>query len=579
MIQNETIAAELAAANEDTLTALANKGLYKRALKDTEGISAEYSETDGEVQITVGGEKCVIRSPLEKSSCSCPSRTVCRHILGALLLLKKELPNDLSPAPAKAEVKADQPAEQPQEYVSPRVLSADEAADIRECITHSLSLLGSLLAKGLVRADTSTAEALELAAVRAHAVRMADAERKLRAISGRLSDCIARRASFDARMFTRQLCGCASMLASLDRPEISADELGTFREAYEPYNGRLELLPVGQREVRTGEYRGCVYFFLNMDEKAVPHFLTYSDLRPTFYSTTQRRKAPQTVVWDLGKPLLSLMKLRFTLDKAKLSGEKLSGSSETQVSTKGKADPDCPQFRRLAVTDYRELAYTLEADERRLFVIRIYELESFGFDKYTQVFSMRIKDCAGRSVCAEIKYCAENKDIVETVEKICKQISGTYDLWTMLAEARISDGRVVLEPIEFYDFIDSKDLHTFMPPDSVCEDPYHARTLLRLISETEDALVRIVRSGLASSAEDHRPLTEKIARCGMSGLAELAGEFFGSADAYRHRLASGGEDTLIKAAELMRYIHTARNKLGRISALYDMEKQNNEEEQ
>ena len=188
MIQNETIAAELAAANEDTLTALANKGLYKRALKDTEGISAEYSETDGEVQITVGGEKCVIRSPLEKSSCSCPSRTVCRHILGALLLLKKELPNDLSPAPAKAEVKADQPAEQPQEYVSPKVLSADEAADIRECITYSLSLLGSLLAKGLVRADTSTAEALELAAVRAHAVRMADAERKLRAISGRLSD-------------------------------------------------------------------------------------------------------------------------------------------------------------------------------------------------------------------------------------------------------------------------------------------------------------------------------------------------------------------------------------------------------
>lgn len=588
MIQNEKIAAEIAAANEDALTALANKGLYKRALKDTEGLSAEYTEADGTVLITVGGEQCTIRSPLEKSSCSCPSRTVCRHILGAVLLLKKEVP-EAAAASAAAEiptqvtvasvVEEQVPEAGSDEEVLADTLTAAEVNEVRECVGQSLSLLGGLLARGLVRADTSAAEAAELAALQAHAAKMADAEKKLRAISGRLSDCISRRASFDARNFTRLLCGCASLLTSLDRDDITRDELGVFRDTYEQYPGRLELLPIGQKEVRSGEYTGSVYYFLNIDEKAQERILTYSDLRPAFYVSGKRQRRPQTTVWNAGAPLARLMHFRLTLDKAKTSGDKLSGSSETEIVSQSRAELDCPEFRRLIVTDHRELACKLKADEPGLFLIRIYELADFGFDKYTQTFKMDISDRGGRAVTAEVRYSAENKETVETLEKICRRIKGTVDVWTMLASARNTDGRVVLEPIEFYDFIDSRDFHSFVPPDEEYGDPAYAQVLLRLVSETEDGLVRMVRSGLSSSQEDHSPLIGRISRCGMSGLAELAKECFGSAGAYRHDLGSGGTDTLIRAAALMRYINNARNKLGRISALYDMEKQNNKEEQ
>ena len=224
MIENKTLAAALAAADENSLTALANKGLYKRACKDTEGLTAEYTEAEGAAVISVGDERCIIRVPLEKSSCTCLSRTVCRHIIGAVLLLKKEVPEDFQPEAAseavpEPEPEPSEPVPEPEpEPEKPVLLSGKETAAVRECVRQTLKQLGGLLARGLIRADASAAEELELAAVQAHAAKMADAERALRNLSAMLSESAERRAAFDAAAFTRMLCSCADMLKSLDRP-------------------------------------------------------------------------------------------------------------------------------------------------------------------------------------------------------------------------------------------------------------------------------------------------------------------------------------------------------------------------
>lgn len=583
MIQNETLASHLSAANEDTLTALANKGLYKRALKDTEGLTAEYTEADDTIQITVGGEQCVIRVPFEKSTCSCPSRTVCRHILGAILLLKKEVPEGLPEPQTEEQVskpsdespkeeQIESPKEKPVEKAASDALTPEEITEIKNCARHSLSLLGTLLARGLVRADSSVVDALELAAVSAHASKMADAERKLRALSGRLSDCVNRRASFDAHAFTRSLCSCVAMLADLEKNEVSYKKLGVFRDIYEPYPGMLELLPIGHKEVLRGEYRGNVYYFLNLDENADPRFLIYSDLRPAFYSQDTRKRAVQTVIWNLNIPLKSMLYSNLVLKRAKLSGEKISGSSETEVVMTSSAELNCPQLRKLVITDFRELAYSADNNREKLFLIRVHRLDNYSFDKHTQVLSMTISDREGRIVTAEVKYFAENKEFVEKIEEICGRIKDTEDVWTMLVSARIKDGVIVLNPIEFYDFIDNMDFYSFSPSsENSTVDPQYAQVLLKLISEVENCVVRSVRSGLSSTAENHTPLVEKIKRCGMSGFADLAEKFFSSADNYRHNLNQGAEKVLVDASKLMKYIILAENKLGKISALYNMD--------
>lgn len=74
-------------ANEAFLVTLANKGLYKRALKDL--------ETTGQVELVVAGDHLQVQldeitvslNPnISQSSCSCPSKTVCKHILMGILV-------------------------------------------------------------------------------------------------------------------------------------------------------------------------------------------------------------------------------------------------------------------------------------------------------------------------------------------------------------------------------------------------------------------------------------------------------------------------------------------------------------
>lgn len=86
----------LSVADDDYLVALANKGILKRSYKDleTSEISAEYTDTTAEV--TVSGEKCTITVPLAESKCTCPSRSICRHIITSILWLKSNLNNTVN---------------------------------------------------------------------------------------------------------------------------------------------------------------------------------------------------------------------------------------------------------------------------------------------------------------------------------------------------------------------------------------------------------------------------------------------------------------------------------------------------
>ncbi len=77
--------------DDDYLTGLCNKGTVKRAYKDLalETPSVEWQEE--EAQVTLKEESCVIKMPLGESTCSCPSRSICRHIITAILWLKQGL--------------------------------------------------------------------------------------------------------------------------------------------------------------------------------------------------------------------------------------------------------------------------------------------------------------------------------------------------------------------------------------------------------------------------------------------------------------------------------------------------------
>lgn len=91
-------------ANEAFLVTLANKGLYKRALKDLETTGqVELTVTDGQLQIRLDEITVSLDPNVAQSTCSCPSKTVCKHILMGILVAAGYASSESETAPAGCE--------------------------------------------------------------------------------------------------------------------------------------------------------------------------------------------------------------------------------------------------------------------------------------------------------------------------------------------------------------------------------------------------------------------------------------------------------------------------------------------
>lgn len=577
----------IAAADEDTLISLANKGTYKRACKDAEGAAAEFTETDEGIVLNFGGETVTLKAPLEKSVCSCPSRAVCRHIVGALVLMKGVIPAEEAGA---AEVPAEEviteeheenPAPVPVSVQPEKVyLSEKDTEKVRDCAQLCRGLLAEILADGLVRVPADMPARLEAAAVRCHSVKAAEAERLMREISGRLSDHIGRRAAFDLRAFTERLCRCDKLLKALETEKLTEDDLGEFRRSYTALDGELALLPIGARDVDIGDYVGEVFYFLDENRTSGRTFLTVSDLRPVMYeNTVKRRRSSSVIPWDLAVPLKAVMKNRIVLANAKVSGDKLSSSSETRVMGQTKVSLNSPAVYELLKDDFREIAIALDeagiSETDRLFFVRPTACLSQRFDKYTQQFIMDIEDVNGCRVSLKAKYRAETKDFIETLEKIGKRmLKDSETCFTLLAVANIEDGELTLFPIEIYDFIVPFESSGFVLPEKYAGAELHAahaEALLTLFGKLREMMNFIVHCGLRSEIRDEDKLIRSAENSGMKGLAELEGKVIGCASAFRHSTGGDGSEMLGHMEKLFDYISIGEQRLQTISALSMMQ--------
>ncbi len=88
----EALCAALRLADEDYLIGLCNKGTVNRAKKDlAAGIDPQVSVEGDTVSLHWEGTECVICAPLMESRCSCPSTSLCRHRVTAILWLRQQL--------------------------------------------------------------------------------------------------------------------------------------------------------------------------------------------------------------------------------------------------------------------------------------------------------------------------------------------------------------------------------------------------------------------------------------------------------------------------------------------------------
>lgn len=75
--------------DDDYLIGLSNKGIVKRAYKDLESARLAASETEEAIVVTEADITCKLLMPLGESRCSCPSRSICKHIVMAAIYIKQ----------------------------------------------------------------------------------------------------------------------------------------------------------------------------------------------------------------------------------------------------------------------------------------------------------------------------------------------------------------------------------------------------------------------------------------------------------------------------------------------------------
>lgn len=656
----------LADADENYFIGISNKGIYKRACKDLEEADISVSMQDDQAEIQISGETCLIKNPLWESTCSCPSRSVCRHLISAMLWLKEHADSDTEaeePDFPEEEIPDGLPEMLRQElsHVSTaqirkaagknlqnflseiekiqleessilsgtlpdgtavrlvyplanatcachkkelcqhkaavimawqlkerlikisdfqqqvKLLSESENLTIRESAGRSYALLCDVLKWGLVRMPENMAEHLEASAVQSHALRMAEAEKMLRDLGNRLSDCRERRTVFQADSFRKKLCDCADYLYTLHTQEISEEMLGQFRRSYEALAEDLTILPVGQRNVNNSEYAGEIYYFLNLDESAEQRFLIFSDIRPVFYEGVKNPHRRDVVIpWNAGVPMKSLMKSKMTLKNAKISDGKLSGSKETLIAMKSTANLNCPELQNLIYTDFRKLAVDCaqnESNPEHLYFIYAKTCISSRFDTHLQKYQMEIADIQGNMITIQVRYQAETKEFIQLLEKIGEDLLAHPDkIYTWLCSAYFENGRLMLFPIEVYDFIEIPVQKEYVLSSKYSNTkPVYANQILRLLQDIQDELSGLLQSGLQSATGNNlNQFSEQAKKSGMQGLSELLLQFRQSAEQQRHSTKEDLSQVMQDYTAIQNYIRIGLEKLEILCALEHM---------
>lgn len=560
-------------ANENFLISLSNKGTYKRACKDTNGMILISCEDSDNIIVEISSETVNVKSPLAESSCTCVSRTVCRHIIGAILLLKNNLTEeDMADFYVEKEESPSPETEKVPENVVKSVendensLSSAEIIKINECALHCLDMIGDVLKRGLVRIPETSPDNMEISAVRCHALKMADAERAVRELGTRMGECLARRASFSTAVFLRKMCSTVTMLENLCSGNITPDILGNFRQEYKNHNGYLTLIPIGQRTVSGGDYEGEIYYFLNPDAEETP-FLSVSDMRPTFYES-KRRHISKISPWGMTATLDKMMKNKLVLANAKVSDGRISTSQETIIAMNSTCNLDCEEVRSRIYCDFRQAIIELyeknpQNELDRIMFIHPAKCVSSGFDKHTQQYVLVVEDETGFHASVRVQYRAETKELLELVESIGeKMMNNPTTDYTILAIARIEKNELVLFPIEIYNFISPPEYNEYWIPDEYMTDKENAEycnVIAELLDEIQGDIELLIQCGMQSGISPK--LENKCFNYGLSGLNSLLCDFRQSLESYRHNPQADIKEILHKLTVLMRYISTARNRL------------------
>lgn len=644
----------LAGADDEYLAGLSNKGILKRAYKDLESAAIQPGFIGDTADVIVDNAHCTISVPIAGSTCSCPSRTVCRHIITAVLWLKTELlPKEkteqeevpqarpkLSPLEAEltdtdldtlkkamkkkyynsfiekartgilpildegSTITADIYEENvtvkllsPLDYsactcksktlcrhkaavilawkLKHNRLSLDSLIPIEDDVTvsedklhdsaeYSISFLGRLLSDGLVRTPDNAPEYAEANALICHNAGFAEGERLMREIGGRLSAYNAHRPEFSTdglfSLIMETYLLMRTVLAENDPKKLS-ELTGEFKSTYHIIDD-LELIPLTKRDFSSPSgYAGDIYYFVNISKSGdrLP-FLTFSDVRPTFYDNSRRGNATNAP-WGLYGLCSNLLDYELRLMMPKVSGIKLSSSNDTHAEVICKPDLNKEAVYEKIYTDFSKIiedhfGRKSSPESETLVMIMPEKCISSVFSETEQTLTIIAEDFHGQRLRIRARYSGAKKDFFTRLAKVGEiMLSHPERRYVIFGNAFVEDGRLTIYPIDVFDKLSVPEPRHEEKPQAVRG---HSRTFLTLFTGISDSLCDMIQCGI-NSYDMSGHLADSAEECECMGLTEFSGmlkKLSSALSAKQHTYSDDNSQIISLTGDIYEYIRS-----------------------
>lgn len=670
----------LAGADDEYLAGLSNKGTVKRAHKDRETIPCEVLETEDQgIKVKLGEEELLILPVLAESRCSCPSRSICRHIVQAILVLKDmyEAGEDRAEG-EKTEQSGSLPSEElwqailgignqkiiralgtkklcevlgqiragsranitrsstvlvelpdsdvqvkfllPLEYSSctckKKEFCAHRAAAalwcraeagtlrleefereeeepkadlnrVREKAGEMKEALGAILASGLSRTASQSADTLERLAVISHNEGLAFIEDAFRSLQNGYEAYFGRSSSVNAAGLMDESARLYDQICRLSQVKTDGELLsigGVFHMDYEPA-GDLELIGITAESFQSRNgYQGETVYFL---EKNTKKWYTYTSARPVYYDSRGRRGQTEqkTAPWGLNLPLEDLAGTEVCLKQAKAGKTgRLSSGRDTKGTIRGKHS-FCPEDAgKWLYKDFGTLfkeqcllknSWLKREDEMlRIVCVQAASWDAARFSQAEQKFSMAVFDSGGKELLTEMAYSRREDANIRYLERIADQVEkGESPIPAIAGKLYLKDGKMVLYPLEIFQWGQEVCKQEACADESRSDSPQQRERMLKinameqiysLLAEISQQIEDLYQSGFDAIHDSTlamlRQWAERAEESGLAFLGTQLGKLCREIEVCRHSLHPVHGEELGIYVKIVEYLWLARRK-------------------
>lgn len=490
------------------------KRYYTSFMKNAEqGIFPEIQETSI-LSVKFPNEEINVRLifPIAHSTCTCHSKELCKHKAAAILTWQ-----------LKHKIVSLDSVKINEENVNLNIPKIQKTAKIIENFLHDI------FSNGLVRISDDAAERAEDMAVICHNAHLANSEKLMREMGNQLSEYVRHSPKFRTNELFESLMKNIILTNQILKANNEKDiysYAGEFRDAYIA-SGSIALLPIAQRKFSsmTG-YEGDVYYFLNKNAKEHP-FLSYSNIRPTFYEGRRKSVPTQSAPWGLDITVNDMMGSEIHLKNPKLSDGKISTSKDTKGEVIGKVDLNQEIVYQNIYTNFEKMVKEIfqrtgDGETERMVLVFAKKCISSKSDEITQSHSIVIEDGFSHRLTIRAGYKSENKEFFSQLKYIGDRMQKhTEKKYVIFANAYIEKGTCYLFPIAIFDHIE-------VPQLIEENENHHAESTGKeagsyfssLFHEIQQVLCEILQCGI-NSFELYETLNEYAMECQRSGLLLL----------------------------------------------------------